>query len=198
MSTHPAWPGEVESRRLAADLLGGLATAPGEIAAAFLGPLAAYLRRKFPNADPDLCEEAAGEAIVATVTRRNRFDPARLGLTSFLRMAARRDLQNRLAREARFRGIPLGSVAEPEQRGNGFAEEDTPGWDDPRLAAEIAAFDPTESLVLDLIRGGARETAEFVPPLGLSHLPPEEQAAAVKRYKDRVKKRLARAVGGAE
>jgi hypothetical protein len=41
---------------------------------------------------------------------------------------------------------------------------------------------------------GIRETSEFVGRLGLAHLTAGEQVAAVKRIKDRVKKRLARAV----
>ena len=62
--------------------------------------------------------------------------------------------------------------------------------------AEIASFAEEERLALDLMREGARDTATFAVPLGLSHLSPSEQAARVKRVKDRVKKRLTRAVGG--
>ena len=47
-----------------------------------------------------------------------------------------------------------------------------------------------------MMRDGVRDTSAFVPVLGLSGIPTGEQAAAVKRYKDRLKKRLERAVRG--
>jgi DNA-directed RNA polymerase specialized sigma24 family protein len=197
VSAPPGWPTETEDRRLAADLLAGRASAPGEIAIAFLTLLAADLRRRFRRADPDLCDSAAGDAILSLVSGRSRYDPALLTLRAFLRMAATRDLLNLLAAENRRRGIPLESVAEPADDGNKVAgDADAPSWGEPRLAAEVAALDPPERLALDLMRGGVRDTAAFAEPLGLSHLPPGEQAAAVKRLKDRVKKRLSRAVGG--
>ena len=69
-------------------------------------------------------------------------------------------------------------------------------WDDPRLVAEMAAFDPAEQLVLEMMRDGVHNTASFAKPLNLSHLPKTEQAAAVKRFKEKLFKRLSRAVGG--
>jgi hypothetical protein len=102
-------------------------------------------------------------------------------------------------KESRHRKhISLESVEEPADRGNTRAEDDTPTFDDPRLVAEIASFDDEECRALDLMREGERATTAFAGPLGLSDLPPGEQAARVKRVKDRVKKRLTRAVGGSQ
>jgi hypothetical protein len=156
------------------------------------------LRTRFPYADPDHCNEAAETAILATVRGENHYDSMRLKLDVFLRMVATRDLQNLLHREARYKRllIPLESVAEQPNRRNTTQRGDEPTWEDPRLVAEMVAFDPPEQLAIELMRSGVRDTADFAEPLGLSHLPPLEQAAAVKRLKDRVKKRLSRAVGG--
>jgi hypothetical protein len=195
--TH-SWPTEEEVLHLTAALLSKQATAPGVIAAALLSPLAAYLGGRFQYADPDLCYEAAGTAILATVRGESHYDPTQLALDAFLRMAATRDLQNLLEKETRRKRflIPLESVEEQPDRGNPIQRTDEPTWDDPRLVAELAAFGPPEQLALDLMRGGVRDTADFAGPLGLSHLSEEEQAAEVKRLKDKVKKRLSRAVGG--
>src|SRR5262249_10685042 len=148
-------------------------SAGGEVARAFLVPLAAYLRRKFPHIDPDLCDEAAGEAIFNTITRPEQYDPKRLSLRAFLKMAAFRDLQNLLPKETtRPREISLESVAEPADHRNSMAEsDDAPSWDHHDLITEIASFNPTDRIVLTMMRDGERATAAFAPILGLSHLP---------------------------
>ena len=197
MNPDSTWPSEAEDRRLAAELVSNRASAGGEVAAAFLAPLAAYLRRRFRHIDPDLCEEAAGEAIVNAINRPEQYDPEQLTLGAFLRMAAFRDLLNRLPKRAgRTREISLESVAEPADRRNDIPDDGGPTWADPALLAAIDTFDPAGRTVLDMMRDGVRDTSAFVPVLGLSGIPTGEQAAAVKRYKDRLKKRLERAVRG--
>jgi DNA-directed RNA polymerase specialized sigma24 family protein len=198
MSTHNTWPSEDESRRLVARLLAGDPTAAQEIAFAFFGPLTDFLRCKFPKADPHAWETAAGDAILSVVSRPGVYNPARGPLGAFLRMAAKRDLYNLLKKSARHRGrISLGSVAEPADRWNTFPDDDPElTWDDPRLVSEVATFEPSELVVFRLMRDGERDTAVFARALGLSGKP-AELAAEVKRLKDRIKKRLTRAVGGA-
>jgi hypothetical protein len=75
--------------------------APAELAVAFLKPLIAWLQRTNPRIDPMMCQEAAGEAIVRFLINPTHYDPRRLGVEAFLRMAAQRDLQNLLRKERR-------------------------------------------------------------------------------------------------
>ncbi len=200
MPTLPDWPTDAEAAHLAAELLADDPNAPSEIATQFLEPLARHLRNRYPTTDPDLCEEAAEQAILDTVTRRNRFAPARRSLRGFLCMAAEADLKNLRQREARrARAIPLTSVAEAVAAGKEPPDgDDGPSWDDPRLVEVIATFEPSELVAFRMMQAGERDTVAFAHMLGLPDAPADELAAAVKRYKDRIKKRLARAVGGTE
>jgi hypothetical protein len=81
--------------------------APADFAVAFLKPLIAWLQRTNPSVDPMACGEAAGEAIVRFLTNSTKYDPQRLEMEAFLRMAAQRDLQNLLRKECRV-AVPSG------------------------------------------------------------------------------------------
>jgi hypothetical protein len=188
------WPAADEEDRLLAQLHSGVPTAREELAACYLPLLMRFLECGFPRVAAELRDDASDRALMDFLLFPQRFDPTLRGLGVYLRMAARRDLLNLLERERRARrGIPLDSVAEPADHRN-MRREDELAWDDSRLAAEIAAFDPAERGTYELILEGARDTATFAARLGLAHLPDAEQVAAVKRVKDRVKKRLVRAV----
>jgi hypothetical protein len=196
MNSNTDWPSEAEVTRLTTELLANRATAPAEIAVAFLGPLATYLRRQFPYADPDHCEEAAGRAITDTVRGAARYDPTRLDLGRFLRMVARRDLQNLLDKEKRHAAplVSLEFVEEPPERRKILAEDTSrPNFNDPRIIAERAAFAPSEHAAFELMRAGERNTEVFARAAGLIGTP-DELERAVKQLKDRVKIRLRRAV----
>ena len=91
-----------------------------DIAAAFLGPLVAFLRRSHPRADEHLLFTAAEDAVISLLKNPKAFDPARGSLLGFLRMAARGDhhrrrsqLQTVLARSVPVRDLDL--VAAREQ-----------------------------------------------------------------------------------
>ncbi|MCI0704340.1 MAG: hypothetical protein L0241_25050 [Planctomycetia bacterium] len=198
MNPNTTWPNEQEIARLTAELLAHQASAPDEIAVAFLDPLAADLHRRFPSADFDHCYEAAGTALLATVRGENCYDPARSNLGAFLGMVATRDLQNLLAREARHkhRRIPLEFVEEPVERGNTpVQDDDGPSLDDPRLVAKRASFAPLEQTTYELLLGRDQSTGMYARVLELKGTPAEVERE-VKRIKDRVKVRLRRAVGG--
>lgn len=194
MNLFTDWPAPDEERRLLAQLDTGARTAREAIAARYHPLLIQYLARAFRREAPDVREEAAGQAVLDFVCRPQQFDPLRMELGAYLRMAARNDLRNLLARERRARrGIPLDSVAEPADRRNTTRDDDLT-WDDPRLKAVIAAFDTDERAAFELLLEGTRDTVAFARRLRLDHLPRSEQAEAVKRFKDRVQKRLVRAV----
>lgn len=194
MDSRPDWPTEDEEKRLLAALHSGEPFAREEIAVRYHRLLIAHLGQSCRWAAEELCNDAADRALLGFLAAPARYHPEKLGLGAYLRMAARRDLLNLWERERRARrGIPLDSVAEPADRRNDARDEDLT-FDHPRLVRERAAFDRDEELALELMRLGTRDTATFARGLRLDYLPEAEQAAAVKRVKDRVKKRLARAV----
>lgn len=195
MNPRPDWPAADEEKRLLAALHSGTPTAKEEIAARYHRLLIAHLERCCRWAGEELCNDASDRALLDFLLVPARYDPGQLGLGAYLRMAAGRDLLNLWEQERRARrGIPLDSVAEPVDRRNNEADENL-SLDHPRLVTERAALDPDEEVTLELMRVGARDTATFARRLRLDHLPEAEQAREVKRVKDRVKKRLARAVG---
>lgn len=192
------WPSDDELlaawRRLVAD-----PTANGPLAELVLKPLEADLARQFPHAHPDDRADAADTAVAAFLLNPTAFDPTRGPLPAFLRMAARRDLANLLDREARHkRGrIPWAGVESSHPARNEEVER-LSFADFPELQAVIDALDETDRRVFDLMKDGERETAVFAAALEITDRPPDEQAAVVKRAKDRIKARLIRAGGSDE
>src|SRR5207245_3457630 len=82
--------------------------ASSEFAVEYLGPLIAWLTRtNSRRIAPEFIEEAAGEALICLIKNPQRFDASRnrgrLPLFSYLRLAAKRDLQNLLKKEKRHR-----------------------------------------------------------------------------------------------
>ena len=200
----PAEPSTEDTLRLYRRLLERDAVAPADFAAAFLKPLIAWLQTLQPGVDPMACEEAAGEAILKFITHSTSYDPERLGVLAFLRMAARRDLLNLLRKERRhqrnrrdFRVVEHG----PED-GKYLGRED-----DPSLPLQIEearqhsalpvelGWEPTamERRFVELMQEGERRTSAFAIVLGVTHLSAGEQRREVKRMKDRLKKRMERA-----
>ena len=195
MSPLTEWPGDGEEEQLLTQLHANTPPAREAITVRFLPLLMRFLARAFPHVDPELRDTAAADAAFAFVLQPNSFDVNRSTLGAYLRMAAKRDLLNLLKQETRARrGIALGSVEEPVDRRN-ETRDDEPTWNHPVLVAELAVLDADERVALDLMRDGIRATATFVDRLGLAHLSTQEQAAAVMRLKDRVKRRLTRALG---
>lgn len=74
-------------------------TAPSDMAAIFLESLILWLQEHNRGIDPDLCSEAAGEAIISLIQKPASYRPELLELPAYLRMSAQRDLQNVLRRE---------------------------------------------------------------------------------------------------
>lgn len=190
------WPSDDEIleawRRLVADR--DAATA---FVAVVLDALEADLRRYSPHADPHHVTEAAGNAVLALVRNPTAFDPARSPLPAFLRRAARCDLINAQKADGRHRRdrIPWAAVELAHPAGNEPADGETFA-DHPELLAAVAGMDEPDRRVFELMRDGERDTPVFAAALGVAHLPAAEQAAEVKRAKDRVTARLKRAGRG--
>lgn len=182
-------------RELHARLLAGDTNATSELAHAFLPWLSERLARRFRRADPHLLDSIAIDCVLRLCEQPARYDPARGSLDHYLLMDAEGDVRNALNSQARraARMVSLETVELRTAAGNIQQGADEP--EDENLAslvAEVAGSDPRERAVLELMLDGERRTRPYVEVLGLHGLPPDEQRREVKRWKDRLKKRLRR------
>ncbi len=181
--------------RLHARLLEGTDRAADEIILHYRPHLIAAISRGFPRlSDPHLVETAANDALLAYLGRPEKFDPARSSLIAYLYMHARSNLIDLFRQQTRIKknhsefedGLTSSdSSIDPERR---LIESDS------ALIRHVRKIvtDPRDREVLSLMAEGERETAVFAEALGLEHLTVVEQAIAVKRHKDRLKKALTR------
>lgn len=190
------WPSDDELlaawRRLADDPDAGAA-----VVDAVHAPLVADLAARQRTADPDAVYTAASDALLWFVEHPERYDPARSPLRKFLLLVAERRLLNLIEAETRHHrrrdhGIPVEHAADERNE----PEDDPLSFADPRLQAALANLSDVDREVVELIRGGERDTAAFAALLGFTHLPIDDQRREVKRAKDRILARLKRAVGG--
>jgi hypothetical protein len=205
--TGPDPPSAEDGLLLVRRLLEHDATAPADLAAAFLPSLVRWLRDCNPRVDPDLIAMAANDALVNLIRTPEQYDPMKLPLDAFLRMAARRDLLNLQAKEWRHHEYrsDWNVVAEDDDGGNILGRDDDPSLRlqvveaEQALSAEVEAlakdWTADERRVLELILAGRTTTEEIAPEIGLGHLPPEDQEREVKRIRDRVNARRKRARG---
>lgn len=197
--------GQLHQRLLQGDRL-----APLELAEAFLEELVRRLRLRAPYVhDEALLRDAAADALMDYIQHPSKFNPNKSSLLSYLTMAARRDLLNMLDREKRKRrhevNLPEGVENSPPS-GNSMIEGIEAWWEqygfaspqekDDFLRKVFELFsDPQERKVLELIICGERRTSAYSQMLGIENLDPKAQQRAVKRYKDRIIKRLKRLRG---
>jgi hypothetical protein len=193
-----------EALRMHQRLLERDPTAPTEFAVAVFEPLTAWLQATNREADPHLCAEAATKAVLDFGAKPHAFDPDRLSVVAFLRMAASRDLKNLLRNEQRHqRGRQSWNVVENSPAAGKYLGRD----DDPSLPMQIdEARQPmaatravleklttAERRVWELMQQGERRSAAYAELLGIAHLSKEVKNAEVRRVKDRVGRRMKRA-----
>jgi DNA-directed RNA polymerase specialized sigma24 family protein len=187
------WPADDELlsawRRLLADPDTG-----GAFAGLVVRPLEADLARRFRRVDPHAVTTAVGVAILAFLKRPDAYDPGRKSLPAYLRLIAHRKLLNVLEAEGRHhRGrIPWEPVEDSAPARNEDVEGGTLA-DHPGLRAVIESLSEADRVVLDLHLDGERRTAVFAAAMGIADRPAAEQAAEVKRVKDKITARLKRA-----
>lgn len=191
-------------------LVDGDPTAPADLAVAFLEQVATWLVSANGNrvAD-DLCADAAEDAIIALSKNPGSYQPTRgKSLYAYLKMSAQGDLLNLLRKEKCRLGtrVKLENLELATDAGKYLGRDDDPSV---RLQiheeveqAEVnvlstvrAGLPEAEQQVLQLMLDGERRTAYFARALRIEHLPKDEQEAAVKRVKDKLKNRLRRARG---
>lgn len=159
------------------------------LATAVLAVIPRWLRRRCPRTPAEFVVDAVTDAFVRDyLARPGRFDPGAGALFSWLELAARRNLQNRLEAEARLRAREQQFVAE---RPSVVA---SPGNDD-RSRDTIRHVlnricQPHELQAALLCMAGERRAAVIAAALGLSSALSDQNRRDVKRFKDRLQKRL--------
>ena len=185
-------------------LLAGELTAPAEIADKYLAGIVRYLQQKHPNlSDPHLAETAAIDAMLSYLRRPQQYDPTKASLDRYLRLSARGDLRNLIDQQRRRENAPKTmQVVELDAPSSEYSVEDertlsveeqalilaSPLW---RQLFELVP-DSTDMEIVLLMMENVRSTDAYAEVLGITFLSPIDQAAAVKRHKDRLKKWLQR------
>jgi DNA-directed RNA polymerase specialized sigma24 family protein len=201
---------ENPSRVLHQRVLDGDVTAPAEVAEAFMPLTINRLRRQYHNLhDPHLIDTAVEDALVNYFNRPQQYDPAKSSLASYLYMSARYDLLNLLERDKRY--TEHLRLAEYVELDNSKTEHGVEIQDEFNLEALILSLnspvwqrlsdllpDPVDQEIVLLMMEGVRKTSVFADVLGISDHSVEEQAAIVKRHKDRLKKKLQRSIQRSE
>ena len=147
--------------------------------------------------------DAVNQAFFGYHRNPSTFDPERNTLQRFLEIAAERDLQNILEKEARHgkkKNLPgdveleekfwNSIVNEQQEPENQLIAKETIALIDSELAVH---FESSEDRVMaSMIISGERETKAYAAVLQINELTVEEQKNEVKRAKDRIKKVLER------
>jgi hypothetical protein len=100
------------------------------------------------------------------------------------------------ARRERF----LDDVEDEASRWNQMTDDERFDSDDRAVYARLRAAFPEERdrRVIHLMLENVRDTESYASALEIAYLPPDEQAAEVKRVKDRIKKRMRRLMAADE
>ena len=158
-----------------------------------------YLRYQFPSigssVDPDIYVTAIHDALTAYFKNPEKYDPGRSGLMTYLRLAAKRDLQNLLRKESRHAAgrVSQDSVEFDRSDGNDIAQTVADSIDAESLFEELTkGMTPGERDVFFLMVEGERSTEAAAAALNIGHRAVRDQVREVKRVKDRIKKRIQR------
>ncbi len=190
---------QVELLELHDRLLSDDPTVTEEIFGIVTPDLEKHLRMRFPNlapsVDPDIYLFAVFETLTDYFKNPGKYDPDKSGLMTYLRLAARRDMQNLLRKESRHaKGrVSLDSVEFGQSDGNDISEKVAEDLDGHRLIEDLKrGMTSVERDVFSLMLEGERSTRAAAEVMNIGRLPPVERAREVKRVKDRIKKRIQR------
>jgi RNA polymerase sigma-70 factor (ECF subfamily) len=180
--------------------------ATNDLVEMYLERLVVWLGETNPRVPEDIRIEAAEDALLALIRNPESYSRELQTLDVYLRMSARGDLLNLLAKEGRSNEgrVSWKSVELSRDAGKYLGQDDDPSVP-LRLAEEQqqianvlpesvrARLSETDQQAIELILLGERRTARFAELYQLLHLPAKEQEREVKRHKDRLKKVLQRA-----
>lgn len=195
-----AWQNEQHQRILRRDI-----TAFAQLCEVALPHLISFLETRFVQVEAHLHQSVATDCLLSYHVKPTQYNPDKLSLFAFLRMAAKNDMLNALDKEGRVEQRLLDIDDHGIQ--NQLAPEDTPSKELAQknwlqqytdqtpsevlqaLAAELSASDQQ---VLLLMYEGIRPTARYAEVLGITRLTEGEQRQEVKRVKDRLNKKIQR------
>jgi RNA polymerase sigma-70 factor (ECF subfamily) len=187
--------------RLHADVCAGDPTAPSRVFTVLLEPLIDWLSFGWRNErDAERVRDFAIDSIIGYLESPERYDPARASLLTYLRLDAHGDLLNDHDRRQRQRERWKKAAVELEDEARNSSTDEYPSE---REEPDLKLSDVREALPDERDRRAAllmmeeeRSTRTFAEVWELTALPPQEQAAEVKRNKDRIKARLRRLRSG--
>ncbi|MEN3334868.1 MAG: polymerase sigma-70 factor, subfamily [Blastocatellia bacterium] len=176
-----------------------------EIAEKFLSPLIRALRRRLNrlNTDEHLIATAAEDALLAYFKNPRKYDPSKLSLLKYLCMDAYWNVIDKLRKPEKT--VEL-DPSNPEHIAKEVSEDDPEaqlledeamwlGEKSPITQRMLAVIsDPTDRELVRLMMDGEKETESYAQILRIQAVSPEEKATIVKRHKDRLKKKLSRAL----
>ena len=195
-----AWQVEQHQRILRRDI-----TAFAELCEIVLPQLVTFLQTIFPAHDSHLREQVVIDCLLDYQARPQQYNPEKLALWPFLRMAVRRDMLNMLDKQGRYshRLYPIDDPhiasqlppVEDVQEAMALDEWLQRHTDKPReeiITALQAELEPRDQQMLWLMLDGVRETSAYAAIMGLTHLDVANQRREVKKAKDRILKKVQR------
>jgi RNA polymerase sigma-70 factor (ECF subfamily) len=182
-------------------------TAFAQLSELALPHLIAFLQHEFHQVEVHLHETAAIDSLLTYHDAPDKYDPEKLTLFAYLRMAARHDLLNAIDRSNRQKR-PLLNIDEPSIQNQLVTEAGSESdplsldqWLDDgdsnkqtMLRQFEANLDTTDRQLFLLMLNGVRETEPYAEIMELAAQPIAEQRHEVKRAKDRLTKKLTRFV----
>jgi len=186
-------------------LLTGDRTASEEVVRLLHASLTQEVSAQFRHTDQHIIWDGVIDAMLDYCARPQQFDAERgVSLTRFLRLAARRNIMNRLRGEQRRKAREeaaghawaVSSVELDPAVGNLLQKEESTQRQQQQAVLTKALPNPGDQQLLALRLQGVRRTEAFAEILGITHLPIEIQRREVKRAKDRIDKMLRRRTGG--
>jgi RNA polymerase sigma factor (sigma-70 family) len=183
-------------------------TAFAQLSEMALPHLISFLKKEFRQVEPHLRETAVIDCLLTYHAAPEKYDPEKLTLFAYLRMAARHDLLNAINHSNR-QGRPLLDIEEPgiqEQLVKADEADLDPIYWEESLGIDTAAareallqsfeqdLNSTDRQLFILMLNGVRETEPYAEILQAADLPIAEQRRDVKRAKDRLTKKLSRFV----
>jgi DNA-directed RNA polymerase specialized sigma24 family protein len=177
-------------------------TAFAELCEIALPHISYYLQTQFPQFDPHMHHMVAADALLAYQKRPSQYDPEKLSLFAFLRMAARRDFLNAIDKKRRLEqrltdiDDPAVQTTLSEDPVDDLSEAWLQQYTDLTTAEFLDAFicnlSEDDRQIFALILNGERATEPYAALMGLTDLSVDRQRQEVKRAKDRLMTRLRR------
>ncbi len=199
LPTEPAraWQDQKHQRILQEDI-----TAFAELSEVALPYFVSFLQKLFPNSHPHQCETVAIDCLLNYQRKPKQYNPEKLSLFAFFRMATRRDMLNVLDKEqrvanrlTRLEDVTLhseSSLLSDETILEEWLKQHTNLSHEEILTELDKTFSQQEMDILLLMLEGERSTAVFADIMDIADLDTAVQRCEVKKMKDRITKRLQR------